>query len=266
MPSTSDTLHTWLQTRRPLLAMFDYDGTLTPIAARPELAQIDTAGLAFIKQLMMTPQVHVAVVSGRSVEQLRGFLGTLENQPLLLAGLHGGEIYDCQHQHWLLQADGNSIETTRALHAYLEQAFAARKLEGLLIEDKGHSLALHFRQAEEATAQQALTIFHDWIAAHPNETKNFRTQAGKRVEELLPKHFNKGKAVEALSALIQERHGYSPPPEGLSLLYAGDDLTDETAFEAVNARGGLSVRVGEDVRETAAQIQVRDLYQAFSLQ
>jgi trehalose 6-phosphate phosphatase len=106
------------------------------------------------------------------------------------------------------------------------------RIPGVLIEDKGESVALHWRLAPEAEA-------HVREAARSTSRKlgtNFRLQGGKSVIEIVPEASGKGRAVEALLARA--------PYLGRRPLFAGDDLTDENGFRAVEERGGVSIKIG----------------------
>jgi trehalose 6-phosphate phosphatase len=118
--------------------------------------------------------------------------------------------------------------------------------QGILLEDKTLTLALHYRNAphlagatiavaEQAVAESAgaLTLLH-----------------GKMVCELKPPGIHKGRAI---AAFLKE-----PPFKGRRPVFAGDDLTDEAGFAAINERGGVSVRIGPG-RPTAARFGHRDV-------
>ncbi|HZX81285.1 MAG TPA: trehalose-phosphatase, partial [Lysobacter sp.] len=102
---------------------------------------------------------------------------------------------------------------------------------GALVEDKGIALALHWRAAP--AARSPLEALAAAALAH---LPGYRLQHGNCVVELRPAHADKGEAVQRLMACA--------PFAGRVPVYAGDDLTDEDAFAAANALGGLSVRVG----------------------
>jgi len=217
--------------RGTLLACFDYDGTLVPIAPMPEEAVADGATRGALRELAAAPGTSVAVVSGRPVAQLRALL---DADGLWLVGLHGLE----------LAAPGEELARTadvEALAAALSPlrtvaADIARRFPGVRVEDKGTSLALHTRQARREHARAAAEAFR----AAARAVHGFHVLAGKEVLELRPDGVDKGVAVRRL-----QRHA-----GGETTLYVGDDTTDEDAFAALATGPGaaataITVRVAE---------------------
>jgi trehalose 6-phosphate phosphatase len=203
----------------------DVDGTLLPIAATPEAVRPDPALLPLIERLRRASDEALALVSGRSLANLDQLFAPLR---LAAAGLHGRERR---------RADGSLVPHPEVsplltrLRPRLAAYAAARP--GLLVEDKGDSLALHYRQAPERGA--ALRRFARRLARAEPE---LHVLTGRKVVELQPRGADKGKAIEAFLA--------EPPFAGRRPVFAGDDTTDEHGFAAVNALGGLSLRVIDD--------------------
>lgn len=200
----------------------DVDGTLLPIAATPEAVQPDPALLPLIERLRRASGGALAVVSGRSLASLDRLFAPLR---LAAAGLHGRERR---------RADGSLVPHPEA-SALLQRlrprlAAYAEARAGLLLEDKGGSLALHYRQAPERGP--ALRRFARRLGRIEPE---LQVLMGRKVVELQPRGADKGKAIEAFLA--------EPPFAGGRPVFAGDDTTDEHGFAAVNALGGLSLRV-----------------------
>ncbi|WP_448379629.1 trehalose-phosphatase [Gloeomargarita sp.] len=236
----------------PLALFLDYDGTLTPIVPDPAQAFLPASGEALLRQLCRHPLLRVAIVSGRSVLQLQGFLAALQGEALTLCGLHGGEIYVLQKGEFLRQPARAQIqEQLQPLRDAISTGLQAAKLLdlGVLIEDKTYSVAVHYRQAAAAVKQQVIELLHSLFAQDREMTAPFRLQPGKEVLEVLPRTFDKGDCVAFLWDIWQVRQG----------CYIGDDLTDEAAFAAVNQRGGLSIAVGKAPGTTQAQHFVPDV-------
>jgi trehalose-phosphatase len=231
---------------RSVLWMLDYDGTLTPIVSDPTQAHLSPAHMAHLQALCIVPHLRVAIVSGRSVEQLQGFLSALSAEPLLLAGLHGGCVYDGTTQQWLSTPDPSWRALAQSFKQRLERGVAEAEWPGIHLEDKGEAITLHWRQAPEELVPQAQALFHlVYQTQEPDLSKNFRIQSGKAVLELVPHTFSKGQAVSVLVDHCKES------AQAVYPVYLGDDLTDESAFEVVNRLGGLSVRVGAPSPETS---------------
>jgi trehalose 6-phosphate phosphatase len=210
----------------------DYDGTLVGIAPTPAEARADAALVALLGALERRLAGALAIVSGRPVADIDGFLAPLR---LNVAGLHGLQ---------LRRRDGSLIERAAAT-ASLEAAKLAfgafvAQAPGTLVEDKRLSVALHFRGAP-AVADAATALAARLAAASGGE---LRLQQGKMVVELLPAGRDKGRAIEDLLAL--------PDFARRRPVFVGDDVTDEAGFRVINERGGISVRVGTAEQDSVA--------------
>jgi trehalose 6-phosphate phosphatase len=226
--------------RGTLLAAFDYDGTLVPIRPTPEEAVADEATRQGLARLATTAGTSVALVSGRPVAQLRELV---PDERLWLVGLHGlemaapnGEVLPTID----LDAAAAALGPLRAAAAAIAARHAAVR-----IEDKGASLVLHTRQAARAAAMAAAEEFR----AAAERLLGFEVMGGKEVVEARPAGTSKGTAVRRLHR----------EAGGGTVLYAGDDTTDEDAFAALAAGddGAVTVRVGDGgVAPTAAAFTI----------
>ncbi|PXW26522.1 trehalose-phosphatase [Paraburkholderia caballeronis] len=203
---------------------FDFDGTLVELAPTPDGVLVRPDMLALLGELRRLTHGAVAVVSGRGIDSIDAFLGMPD---LPVAGLHGAERRD---------ANGDTqrigFHDQRLLHMEQVLAEVVRTHPGMLLEIKGASLALHYRNApeHEGVAREATQkLAADYADAYV-------LQPGKMVYEIKPKDVDKGRA---LRAFFDE-----PPFAGRRPVFAGDDLTDEKGFAVVNAHGGLSIKVG----------------------
>lgn len=212
----------------------DFDGTLVEIAERPSEVMVDPALPGILARLQDKLGGALAIISGRPIAFLDERFGGSQFD---MAGLHGLE-HRIGSDVYLCQAEDHPA--LRAIVASL-QDIAARK-SGLLIEDKGCSVALHWRLAPHEkefcleTAQAAIEALGE----------DYRVQFGKAVAEILPSAAGKGKVIQSF---LRE-----PPYFGRRPVFVGDDLTDENGFRAVNAQGGISVRIGDG--ETIARQRV----------
>lgn len=244
-----DTIASQLQAGRPVLWMFDYDGTLVPLASRPELAIPSAEVSARFLSLCRVENLCPAIISGRSVAQLQAMLPALLGEVLFICGLHGGEVYDSACGKMVCAPDAALPGRVKTFRQKLTEHLAAKGICDVLIEDKIASLALHTREATEENGVLAQTAFLALFGeADLSLEKDFRLQFGKKIVELVPKSFHKGVSVDFLM-----RHATRGGPSPFSV-YVGDDLTDEAAFEVVNTHGGLTVRVeerGVDVKTNA---------------
>lgn len=206
---------------RHLLICSDYDGTLAPLAPRPELARLLPGAFGLLHQLACLPGTRVAIISGRSCDDLRKHTGL--DQPILLAGSHGAELPG-------LSAGGGEEERLR-LDA-LETALTAICLQsaGSWIERKPLSIALHVRGAASADAERALAA----VRCGPARWPALYMTEGKAVIELSLFQSGKGDAVR----WFRSNWGTDP-----LVLYLGDDLTDEDAFGALGPND-VGIKVG----------------------
>ena len=199
------------------------DGTLLHIAPRPDAVEVGADLVAVLGRLRTAFGGALALISGRPIAELDRMFAPLH---LSVAGLHGLERRDAGGQLHRL-GSAQSLDSLRAAFS----DFAARN-PGVLIEDKGLSLALHYRQAREVEGA-ARDFVRDLLA---RQNVELRLLEGKMVIEVKPPLADKGSTVEAFLA--------EPPFVGRRPLFIGDDVTDEDAFRLVNRRKGISVRVG----------------------
>lgn len=207
----------------PDSALFlDFDGTLVDIAPRPEAVVVPEGLLDTLRRLDDYLGGAVAVISGRPIGQIDGFL-----QPLRLpvAGVHGVERRRADGS--LTYVDTPALDRVEAAAQQL-----SREHEGLLVERKRGSLALHYRQAP-ALEPLCLAVMEDAVQA----SEGLALLRGKMVVEAKPSGASKGHAIEAF---LQE-----PPFAGRMPLFIGDDVTDEAGFATVQRLGGVGVKVGE---------------------
>ncbi|HEV2557746.1 MAG TPA: trehalose-phosphatase [Microvirga sp.] len=202
----------------------DFDGTLVEIVERPDAVVVEPALPGLLTRLNDRLGGALALVSGRPIAFLDERLAPAR---LDAAGLHGierrlsGTLHPCRPEdHPALQREIADLK--RGVEADPR----------LIVEDKGCSVALHWRLAPDRAA------FAEGLARSIAERLGpaYRIQFGKAVAEILPAASGKGRVIEAFLE--------AEPYRGRRPLFIGDDLTDEHGFEVVNARGGVSVRVG----------------------
>ena len=215
---------------------FDVDGTLAAIQPRPDDAFIPHPVIASLKRLSASCDGAVALVSGRPISELDALSAPLH---FPLAGVHGAERRDARDNVERLSLPQ---EVASELTARLTGAMA--DMPGTQLEAKGMAFALHYRRAEHY--QQAIMAL---AQAMTERFPMLALQPGKCVVELKPKGVNKGAAI---AAFMQQS-----PFAGRTPVFLGDDLTDEAGFEAVNAREGITIKVGEG--DTQADYRLPDV-------
>ncbi len=226
---------------RRLAVFLDYDGTLTPIVSRPDLAILGDEARDTIKDL--AARLPVIIVSGREradVERKVAVPG------LVYAGNHGFDIA------------GGGIRRTMGSE-YAPALSAAREnlerdlegIDGILIEVKSASLAIHYRLVDEADLPRIVEA----VETAAREHDELRVMPGKKIFEIQPRiPWDKGRAI----LWIVEAMKLDPSEN--AIMYIGDDVTDEDGFCAIEDHG-IGVRVDdgeEDLAESLASFRLHD--------
>jgi len=233
-----------LDGRQPALFL-DYDGTLSPIAPRPELATLPGGTREVLRRL--AARFPVVIVSGRGREDATSLVGL---PGLVYAGSHG---FDIAGPPPAAGAPPLRLEMGADVPERIDRASERLRrdlsgIAGVFVEPKRFSISVHFRLAGEHDLPRVERAVDEAIAAVPG----LRKAHGKMLFELRPDlDWDKGRALLwLLDALGLDR------PEALPL-YIGDDLTDEDAFRGIAGRG-IGILVAEEPRETAAEYRLRD--------
>jgi len=205
----------------------DYDGTLTPIVSRPELAFLSSEAREVLIQLRDCPQVLLAIISGRTLEDLYAMIGI---PGITYVGNHGLEIRNPAGIHKKMLSASRRREI-KQIQAALKTSFGA--LPGILFEDKESILSVHYRMVarenQEKVSREIEKFMKKWGA-------RWTIIPGKMVYEIRPRaDFHKGKAVRDLLKNV--------PLSPVLPFYFGDDQTDEDAFRFLKGRG-ITVFVG----------------------
>jgi trehalose 6-phosphate phosphatase len=226
-----------LNGRRPALFL-DYDGTLSPIAPRPEMATLPAETREVLRKL--AERYPVVIVSGRDREDVAALVGL---PGLAYAGSHGFDIAGPSLR--LEVGDGVPERIDRASELVRRDL---ADLPGVLVEPKRFATSVHFRLADEGDVPRIERAVDEAVAAVPG----LRKAHGKKLFEIRPDlDWHKGRALLwLLENLDLDRPDVLP-------FYIGDDLTDEDAFQAVKGLG-IGVLVADEPRETAADYQLRD--------
>lgn len=224
-----------------LLVASDFDGVLAHIVEHPDDATPLPASLRALEALGTLEQTYAGVISGRSLSDLRARLpNNGDGTHLHLVGSHGAE------NGFRGPLDDDPAETSERRASILEQIVGhleeiAQTGSGLRVEVKPYSAALHYRQADDQTAESALRA----VREGPALLDGVSTKDGKMVIELFVTQDNKGTAIQEL----RRRLGAA------SVIFLGDDVTDEDAFGALGP-DDMSIKVGPGA--TAADIRLPD--------
>lgn len=212
-----------------LLLGLDFDGTLAPIVPRPEDAQLGPGLEAVLRALAGRDDTRVALISGRG---MRDLAARVPLDGVYFAGNHGLEIEgpDVERVHREAAAAEPALH---ALAGRLAAALAARR--GVIVEDKGLTLSVHYRLVDDETEAEEIRRI---VRACGRDVAGIRLTEGKKVVEIRPDvDWHKGRALEFLRGVLEQRFGPAPA------VFIGDDTTDEDAFRVLGA-ADFAIRVG----------------------
>ena len=201
----------------------DLDGTLIEIARRPDAVTRTRRLEALLARLPVAVGNAIAIVSGRTVADVDRVLGP---HRLAVAGIHGLERRSVGGQ---VRRIALKLDWMHGARDAMERFVKAHP--GLMLENKGVSLALHYRNCPELE-----NTVRDFVAHLDLPVAAERLQ-GRKVVEVKPWQVNKGTAIRAYMS--------EPPFAGRTPVFVGDDVTDESGFLVVNEFGGVSVKVGD---------------------
>lgn len=215
----------------------DFDGTLVELAERPDAAAVDRHLMSIVASLMQATNGAVALISGRAIDDLVSRFGS----GVAIAGQHGAERLTSDGRLIGAPVDVAALDSARAF-----LRCALNDYPALLLEDKGQSLALHYR-ANRRLAGFAHQVMH---AAKARVANDFAICRGKAVVELRWAGRDKGDAIADFLA--------EAPFQRKRPVFIGDDRTDEAAFALINEMHGVSVKVGPGA--TTARWRLPDVH------
>lgn len=218
---------------QPLLLGLDVDGVLAPIVDHADEARLLDGVSEAIGDIACRDGFHVAVVSGRALDDLDRFAF---HHDVTVVGSHGME----SRRRPAAPLDGSERARLDRLTVLAEHA-ARRAGEGAWVENKPASVVVHVRTADRDLAGGALDELQQAILAVEGTT----SKAGSGVLELFAREASKGTAIAALRAEIR----------AATTVFVGDDVTDEEAF-AVLGDGDIGIKVG--AAPTIAQVRLAD--------
>ncbi|HEX4409657.1 MAG TPA: trehalose-phosphatase [Xanthobacteraceae bacterium] len=204
--------------------LLDIDGTILDLAPAPQEVWVPSELRRTLARLDTLTGGALALVSGRPLNDIDLLFSPLQ---LAAIGGHGAELR--------ITADGEVVHRAKPLDAVLKRKLASVSElgPGILAEDKGYSLALHYRLAPEKGEQVREAVERICATAKPGTVEIL---PGKRVVEIKATGINKAVAVRELM-----KHA---PFHGRNPIFIGDDTTDEPVFGIVSQFGGLGFSVG----------------------
>lgn len=196
-----------------------------------------------LRALAEKPAFSIGIISGRSLSEIKAMVGI---EGIYYAGNHGLEIEGPG-----LRLTNPEAEKAQADMRTLAQQFSAKlgRIEGVIVEDKGLSLSVHYRLVKKSEVNRVHEGFHQITSPWLRQGK-IRVTSGKKVWEVRPPiDWHKGKAVEIIikeiKALLQ--------CERLLTIYLGDDTTDEDAFRVIHRPRGWGIFIGQENSSSNAE-------------
>lgn len=225
-----------------VLLLTDYDGTLTPIVERSELATLSDETRRLIKSLAKNHRYTLGIISGRALSDLKNKV-RVEN--IVYAGNHGLEIEGFGSSYF-----DPIAEEMRPLLELLNRVLSAtfRGIRGVLVENKGLTLSVHYRAVDKNEQEVVMHTFKK-VTDPLYATGRIKVTQGKKVYEIRPPvDWDKGKAV----SWLLEKCKQTKRKDRVLSIYLGDDLTDEDGFKAVEKNNGISILVSDELRQSLA--------------
>jgi trehalose-phosphatase len=205
-----------------LLIACDYDGTLAPIVSNPDRALPSPEAVRALRALADLYETTAAVISGRALRDLAA-LSRLPSE-VQLVGSHGSE-FDIGFVHAI---DSDARKRHDELEAELTRLVEGQ--DGVALEVKPASVAVHVRRAERATAERVLAA----IKEGPGQWPGVHVTEGKAVIELAVVATDKGRALD----ILRRRVGAT------AAIFLGDDVTDEKAFARLSGPD-VGIKIGD---------------------
>lgn len=234
-----------------ILLLIDYDGTLTPIVERPELAHLSPEMKECLQGLANNPRLTLGIISGRTIGDLQQRVGIKD---IVYAANHGLEI-EGPSISFVNPAAKQAIPLLRSLCQDISKAIAG--IKGARIDNKELTLSLHYRLVDESQLDELNKIFTE-IVKPSLASGQIRITPSKKAYDIRPAaDWDKGKAVEFIAQKLTGE-------DKLLMLFLGDDVTDYDGFRTVDMNGGISIFVGEETTKPPAQYFLyspREVYQ-----
>lgn len=229
-----------------LFVFLDYDGTLTPIVSTPEKAYLPRDMKELLRWLAGKESVKVAIISGRSLKDLKKKVGL---KGIIYAGNHGLEIED-RGKILHVPISNEKSEAVKRVYIIAKKVFG--NIKGALVENKGMTVSIHYRMVDAREhvfiKNQIYTLFGSYI-----RKKLIIIEKGKMVYDVKPvSKWNKGEAI----LWILKKYRFSKLGKAGLPIYIGDDKTDEYAFQALKGKG-ITIKVGKRGK-THAQSRLKD--------
>ncbi len=219
----------------PVALFLDIDGTLLDVALTPSTVHVPPNLSQLLDSISVRLSGALAIVTGRQIQEADRLL---QPSKFVAAGVHGGQMR--------FSAEGSIATLTPRFDAALTEDLKkiVKDLPGIVFEDKGSGIALHYRLAPELQSS-LLMLLEALLLKYPNQ---FSICEGRKVVEVLPVGFSKGRALRKLAAL--------PLFANRIPVMVGDDIAVIDAFRAAEDLSGYGLKVaGENFSEEESSFQ-----------
>jgi len=227
--------------QRDVFLFLDYDGTLTPIVATPDLAVLSDETRHVVQQACLKHKV--SIVSGRATDDVRR---KVKIEGIFYAGSHGFEI-NAPDGHIEINAEAQAIRPLiDEAHQKLSQRL--KDVSGALVEHVKYTISTHYRLVSDEDFPKIEQAVDQILMEYPS----LRKTHGKKVFEIRPQiDWDKGKAVEWILKVLQF------DPQKNVVIYIGDDTTDEDAFAVLEGKG-FGILVAQELRDSKATYWIKN--------
>ncbi|MDI6765908.1 MAG: trehalose-phosphatase [Bacteroidota bacterium] len=224
-----------------IFLFLDYDGTIVSIKKHPSLAVLPLITRTLIAQLARHSNISVCIVTGRSLNDIRNLLG-IKN--ILYAANHGFQIHH-KKRTWIHPDVKRVLPLIKKVEGALVKGL--KPIKGFLIENKGFTLSVHYRNVKPEDVQQLKIILKIIVSLFYEALK---LTAGKKVIEVRPQiQWDKGKAILKILKMYRVT-------DKSTVIFIGDDKTDEDAFRLLPSHA-ITIRVAKN-KSTYAKYYLRN--------
>lgn len=225
-----------ITSQRKIILFLDYDGTLVPIKSKPSFAVLSASMHKLLKKLAIHSNISFIMVTGRSFPDIKKLMGI---KKITYISNHGFQISGDKIK-WIHPDAKCNISILKKIFLLLKNAL--RAFPESFVENKLLTLSIHYRNVRNDfipfVEQIVTTTIQPFL-------KNINSTTGKKVIEIRPNiNWNKGKSVLKVLALLQHRINKN------SIVYIGDDKTDEDAFKALRNKA-ITIHIGSNMKTQA---------------
>ncbi len=223
-----------------IILFLDYDGTLTPIVERPEMAVADEELKNLLNTLSANPKIEIIITSGRAIQTLKQLI-PLRN--IVYAGDHGINIEFPSGESFTWHKAKQVNPIINKIYNELSQYFKSEPR--VILEKKNSNLSVHYRLLEDVNKiNETIQATYKIVKKH-DKSSLLQIFTGSKIVEIRAKGWDKGKVVEIISKKLKTTNRDL-------MFFIGDDITDEDGFKKIKSTGIPILVKNDNNRETFA--------------